>query len=129
MPSWFDIVDLDDNPLDDHSSEDEKGMLESSVKIGKLVETEIEVIEGLGTSPASSRVVVGGFSQGAAMSLLHGFTSERKLAGVVSLSGWLPLRKKMKSVSSPFSLASPPLIHMTMARCGVGSGIVCMQIH
>lgn len=39
----------------------------------------------------SSRVVVGGFSQGAAMSLLM-LRGERKLAGVMALSGYLPMQ-------------------------------------
>ena len=37
------------------------------------------------------------------MGLLTGLTSERKLAGIISLSGWLPLRKKMKAVSDDLS--------------------------
>lgn len=47
-----------------------------------------------------------GFSQGCAMGLLTGLTSERKLAGIISLSGWLPLRKKMKAVSDDLSQSS-----------------------
>ena len=44
------------------------------------------------------RIIIGGFSQGGAMSLLTGMTSERKLGGVVVMSGWLPLRTKFKAV-------------------------------
>jgi predicted esterase len=47
----------------------------------------------------ASRIVLGGFSQGAAMSLLTGMTSTYKLGGIVVLSGWLPLRNKIGSVS------------------------------
>jgi predicted esterase len=47
----------------------------------------------------SSRIILGGFSQGGAMALLTGMTREAKLAGVAVLSGWLPLRTKFKEVS------------------------------
>lgn len=68
------------------------GMLQSARLINQLITTEVES----GTDP--SRIVLGGFSQGAAMSLLTGLTGERKLAGVAVLSGWLPLRQKFKAV-------------------------------
>lgn len=38
------------------------------------------------------------------MSLLTGLTTERKLGGVVVLSGWLPLKEKFKAVGPPSSL-------------------------
>ena len=73
-------------------TEDEKGMLESSRLINQLISAEVE----LGIN--SNRIVLGGFSQGGAMSLLAGLTSERKLAGLAILSSWLPLQKKFKNV-------------------------------
>lgn len=42
-----------------------------------------------------NRIVIGGFSQGAAMSLFTGLTAKFKLAGIVSLSGYLPLESKL----------------------------------
>lgn len=73
-------------------AEDEEGMLESARSINQLITTEVDE----GVDPA--RVVLGGFSQGGTMSLLTGLTSERKLGGLVVLSGWLPLREKFKAV-------------------------------
>lgn len=67
-------------------------MLETVSSLNALIGEEID--EGI---PAN-RIVLGGFSQGGAMSLLTGLTSERKLGGVVCLSGWLPLRHKIKAV-------------------------------
>lgn len=67
-------------------------MLETVSSLNALISEEVDA--GL----PSSRIVLGGFSQGGAMSLLTGLTSERKLGGVVCLSGWLPLRHKVKSV-------------------------------
>ena len=74
------------------TDEDEDGMLRSAASIRKLIEEEI----GLGID--SSRILLGGFSQGGAMSLLTALTSDFKLAGVACLSGWLPLQNKIKSV-------------------------------
>jgi lysophospholipase-1 len=76
------------------SSEDEKGMLATMSSINALVSAELS-----STDLDASRIVLGGFSQGATMSLLTGLSSERKLAGVVALSGWLPLKDKIKAVS------------------------------
>ena len=38
----------------------------------------------------AGRIVVSGFSQGGAMSLVTGLQSDRALAGVLSMSGWIP---------------------------------------
>lgn len=54
-----------------------------------------EVDEGM----ASDRIILGGFSQGAVMSLLAGLTGERRLGGVMALSGWVPLRHQFPAVS------------------------------
>lgn len=48
----------------------------------------------------SDRIVIGGFSQGAAISLLTGLRSEHRLAGVVSYSGFLGMGNKTKEVST-----------------------------
>lgn len=69
-------------------------MLASVRTISDLVSKEVDA--GI---PAN-RIVVGGFSQGAAISLLTGITSERKLAGLISLSGFLGLSHKTKLVST-----------------------------
>ncbi|KAF8076711.1 Phospholipase/Carboxylesterase-domain-containing protein [Lyophyllum atratum] len=96
MPSWFDIYSFGFD-----TDEDEMGMLESARQINQLISTEVES----GTDP--SRIVLGGFSQGAAMSLLTGLTGERKLAGIAVLSGWLPIRAKFKAMASPHASKIP----------------------
>lgn len=68
-------------------------MLNSSRQINELISAEVDA----GINPG--RIVLGGFSQGGAVSLLTGLTSERKLCGIATLSAWLPLHKKFKSVS------------------------------
>ena len=67
-------------------------MQKTASSLNSLISAEID--NGI---PAS-HIVLGGFSQGGAMSLLTGLTSERKLAGLAVLSGWLPLREKFKAV-------------------------------
>jgi len=74
-------------------AEDKEGMMKSSGSINELIEQEITN----GIDP--SHIVLGGFSQGGAMTLLTGLTSRYKLAGLTVLSGWLPLRTQVKEVS------------------------------
>ena len=64
----------------------------SLIAIEKLVEAERDA--GIPTK----RIVVAGFSQGGAMSVLTGLTSEHHLAGIAGLSGWAPIREKIRKV-------------------------------
>lgn len=73
--------------------EDEKGMLETVTSLNSLIATELS-----STEVKENRIVLGGFSQGGAMSLLTGLMSEKKPAGVAVMSGWLPLKEKFHSV-------------------------------
>lgn len=70
-------------------------MLKTVHSLNQLVTAEVDA--GI---PAN-RIVLGGFSQGGAMSLLTGLTAERRLAGLAILSGWLPLHATIKSVRLP----------------------------
>ena len=83
---------FDIKAFDFKSNEDERGMLSTVSSVNQLISAEIDS----GIDPG--RIVVGGFSQGGAMSLLTTFTNERKLAGAVCLSGWAVLRDKLKGV-------------------------------
>ena len=71
-------------------------MVDSAYLINQVITSEIDA--GID----ADRIVLGGFSQGGTMSLMSGLTGERKLAGVVVLSGWLPLRNKFKSVGTSY---------------------------
>ena len=92
-PNRSGLVRFDIKSFDFSTNEDEDGMLRTVSYINQHISAEVDS----GIDPG--RIVVGGFSQGAAMSLLCGLTNERKLGGVVSLSGWLVLRSKIKAVS------------------------------
>ncbi|KAH8830983.1 lysophospholipase I [Flagelloscypha sp. PMI_526] len=96
MPSWFDIQEFGLR-----GSEDQNGMLQSAMSLQQLITREID--EGI----PSERIVLGGFSQGAVMSLLSGLTGERKLAGIVALSGWVPLRHQFAAMASTHAKRMP----------------------
>lgn len=99
MPSWFDIYSFElPVRIPVPGEEDEAGMLRSIASIDALL-TEI-VASGIDPS----RIVLGGFSQGAAMTLLTGLTTAKKLAGLFVLSARLPLRNKFKTVFQAYAL-------------------------
>jgi phospholipase/carboxylesterase len=80
MPAWYDI-----RGTDLISRQDDAGIRVSESAIGALIAQEIS--RGI---PAS-RIVLAGFSQGCAMALHTGLRYPQTLAGVVALSGYLPL--------------------------------------
>ncbi len=66
VPGWFDLYDW---PIDSTSRDDYLGQ----IKAVRMLEEEIELIEREEGIPAS-RVVVGGFAQGAALAMLSAFS-------------------------------------------------------
>lgn len=98
MPAWFDL-----KGLDLHAGEDNEGIQRAAASVHGLIEDEIK-----GGIPAN-RILIGGFSQGGALSLYSSLTSSHNLAGVVALSCWLPLRdsfpaKIAGNTETPFML-------------------------
>ncbi|KAF9057801.1 Phospholipase/carboxylesterase [Panaeolus papilionaceus] len=83
-------------------AEDSEGMRETVAALTSLVEEE-QAKSGIDPS----RILLGGFSQGGAMSLLTGLTGKHKLAGIGCLSGWLPLRNTFKQMAQPFASSVP----------------------
>ncbi len=80
MRAWYDIISLDDSIR----RVDEDGILVSCEAIRRLIER--ENARGVPTE----RIVLAGFSQGAAMAYTVGLTHPDTLAGIVALSGYLP---------------------------------------
>jgi len=76
-------------------------MLKSILSFNRLITAEVDS----GIPP--ERIVLAGFSQGGAMSLLTGLTNERRLAGIVVLSGWLPINRKVKAMVSSHATTLP----------------------
>ena len=81
MPAWYDILSLDET---DENREDMEGVDWAVNFLLDIVREE----EKQGIS--SDRVMVGGFSQGGAVSLRAALTSQTPLAGCVALSCYLP---------------------------------------
>ena len=96
MRAWYDIV-----GLDRHAPEDEAGIRESSRAVLDLVRRERE--RGLD----ASRIVLAGFSQGAAVALFTALRSPERLAGVAALSTYLPLAATLEREAHPANAAVP----------------------
>jgi len=86
MPAWYDILPVphSDAPAAPRR-EDEATLRRAQGWIDGLIEREI--VRGV----ASERIVLMGFSQGCAMTLMTGLRSPHRLGGLVALSGYLPL--------------------------------------
>ena len=80
MPAWYDIL-----SGDIRQRQDEKGLRASLVLVEEIIAR--EKARGI---PAN-RIVLAGFSQGCAMALLTGLRHAERLAGIIGMSGYLPL--------------------------------------
>ena len=96
MPAWYDIL-----GADLVQREDEKGLRQSQAAIDALIEREKS--RGI----AANRIVVAGFSQGCALALMTGLRHRERLAGVMGLSGYLPLAATLAKERSPASQGMP----------------------
>ena len=86
MPAWYDIIGR--NLMD---QEDAAGILKSANAITNIIEHEAS--RGI----AYDQIVLAGFSQGCAMALQIGLRFPHKLAGIMALSGYLPLASTLTS--------------------------------
>ena len=96
MRSWYDIL-----TSDLVRREDEGGLRASQAQIEALIAR--EKARGI---PAS-RIILAGFSQGCAMTLQTGLRHAETLAGLMCLSGYLPLADKTALERTPASLDTP----------------------
>ena len=96
MPAWFDLFSFDPS-----GQEDKPGIEKSQELITNLIEEEINS----GIDP--SRIVLGGFSQGGALSLFIGLSGKYKLAGIIALSCWLPLHKSFPGLLNSNNVKVP----------------------
>lgn len=100
MPAWYDIVGR--NLMD---QEDADGIKQSAASIIELIEHEVE--RGIDYR----HIVLAGFSQGCAMALYIGLRLPHQLAGIIALSGYLPLalslniEKHIANQSTPIFMA------------------------
>jgi phospholipase/carboxylesterase len=104
MRAWYDIVHTDLG-----RQEDEKGLRASQLQVEALIAR--EKARGI---PAH-RIVLAGFSQGCAMTLQTGLRHPEKLAGLLCLSGYVPLADKIAAERTDVSKETPIfLVHGRM---------------
>jgi phospholipase/carboxylesterase len=96
MRAWYDIV-----GTDLVRREDEAGLRASQLQVEALIAR--EKARGI---PAN-RIILAGFSQGCAMTLQTGLRHPETLAGLMCLSGYVPLSAKVPTERSAASLATP----------------------
>ncbi|PYO20636.1 MAG: carboxylesterase [Candidatus Rokuibacteriota bacterium] len=111
MRAWYDVV--------GDGREDAAGIRASQARVEALIAR--ETARGF---PAA-RIVLAGFSQGGAMALHTGLRHAERLAGIVALSGYLPLADTLAAEASPANRDAPvfmahgthdPLIPLARAR-------------
>ncbi len=89
MRAWYDIL-----GADIVQREDATGMRRSQSSVEALIERE------RARGVPSRRIVLAGFSQGCAMTLLTGLRHAERLAGLVGMSGYLPLAASLAAERS-----------------------------
>lgn len=99
MRAWFDLVDLSGN-----SPEDAAGIYKSQLIIENLIEHELE------RNIPSEKIILAGFSQGGAMALHCGLRYNKKLAGILVLSSWLPLAHTVIKECSKANKTTPIML-------------------
>src|SRR5690625_69991 len=96
MRAWYDIVDTN---LGRH--EDAQGIKASQKRVEALIQNENS--RGIETK----NIVLAGFSQGCAMTLQTGLRYPEKLAGLLCLSGYLPLHDSLAQERNPANNDTP----------------------
>ena len=96
MPAWYDITERAIN-----AREDLAGIHKSAAAISELIEREVS--RGI----AYENIVLAGFSQGCAMSLQIGLRFPHTLAGIMALSGYLPLARSLAHERSEANSKTP----------------------
>jgi phospholipase/carboxylesterase len=112
MRSWYDILTWDAVP----GRENALHIRESAKRIEALIAQEV----ANGHPP--ERIVLAGFSQGAAMALHTGLRYPEALAGILCLSGYLVLPDTVEDESSPANAMTP-----TMFCHGTEDDVVPME--
>ncbi len=105
MRAWYDIAAAGTDIL---LREDENGLRQSQQDIAALIAR--ENARGI----PCEKIILAGFSQGCAMSLQTGLRHPQKLAGIMGLSGYVPLAQKLAEERHPANQATSIfLVHGT----------------
>ena len=100
MPAWYDILgtELGQGAI---KREDAAGITKSQGDIEALIAREV----ARGIKP--EHIVLAGFSQGCAMALHTGLRHKARLAGIMALSGYLPLAATLDAEANDANKATP----------------------
>jgi phospholipase/carboxylesterase len=96
MRAWYDILNMDLV-----RREDEAGLRDSMAQVHALIDA--EVARGV----AANRIVLGGFSQGCAIALGAGLRYRERLAGLVAMSGYMPLADTLAAERNAANAETP----------------------
>jgi phospholipase/carboxylesterase len=95
MSGWYDIHSLDFNYQDD------AGLISSMGRIEEIITERMKRLS------KTTKIIIAGFSQGAALALFIGQSSKIKFDGIISLSGYQPI-----TVSSNVTKKNIPILAM-----------------
>jgi phospholipase/carboxylesterase len=96
MRAWYDIL-----GTDLVRREDDAGLRKSQEAIAQLIAN--EKARGI----AADHIILAGFSQGCAIALQTGLRYPEKLAGLLCLSGYVPIHTTLAAERSPANQATP----------------------
>jgi phospholipase/carboxylesterase len=96
MRAWYDIL-----GTESQGRQDEAALRRSLAAVESLIARET------GRGIPASRIVLAGFSQGCAMALMTGVRHAQALAGIVGMSGYLPLAGHTVAERSPANAQTP----------------------
>ena len=116
MRAWYDILTLDRG-----GPQDEAGIRESAALLDGLIEREHE--RGI----ARDRIVIAGFSQGGAIILHTGVRAGERLAGLMALSTYIPLRDSLDAEVFGNDASQPRDVPIFMAH-GQFDPVLPMQL-
>lgn len=94
--AWYDVL------SDDFTSrEDERGIRSMHLRVSQVIR------ELVAAGTPANQIFLGGFSMGAAMALYTGLRQPQPLAGVIALSGYLPLASALPAEITPAGHLTP----------------------
>lgn len=99
MRAWYDLA-----AIQADAPEDAAGIAASAAQVDALIGRERD------RGVAESRIVLAGFSQGGAIALHAGLRRPGRLAGILALSTYLPLRDRLAAEAAPGARATPILM-------------------
>ena len=86
VPAYYDVKSFN-RSIELALGEDQEGIEAASNAVHNIIEDEIN------SGIPSSKIVVGGYSQGAAMAIYTALTNKHDMGGMVAMSGYFPLHR------------------------------------